>query len=115
MAMSKPWVSLAKKKGGDGSAGELFSRATVVSDPLAAPKGSAVRATAGGGGGKRRVHVRYPQGSSYRVRRRMLAPILPPLSDPSEGGGMVVVASHVTNAIWMQRVVLEIMGQLETV
>ena len=85
------WVSLAKKKGGDGSAGELFSRATVVSDPLAAPEGSAVRATAGDGGGKRRVHVRYPQGSSYRVRRRMLAPILPVASDPSEGGGMVVV------------------------
>lgn len=71
------WVSQSKKKGGAESAGDLFSRATIVKDPFAASPGSAVYAGAAGGSGKRRVTVRYPQGSTYSARRRMLAPVLP--------------------------------------
>ena len=71
------WVSQSKKKGGADSAGDLFSRAAIVKDPFAAAPGSAAYAGAAGGSGKRRVTVRYPQGSTYSARRRMLAPILP--------------------------------------
>lgn len=71
------WVSQSKKKGGADSAGDLFSRAVIVRDPFAATPGSAAYAGAAGGSGKRRVTVRYPQGSTYSARRRMLAPILP--------------------------------------
>lgn len=71
------WVSQSKKKGGADSAGDLFSRAVIVRDPFAAAPDSAAYAGAAGGSGKRRVTVRYPQGSTYSARRRMLAPILP--------------------------------------
>ena len=58
------WVSQSKKKGGADSAGDLFSRAAIVRDPFAATPGSAAYAGAAGGSGKRRVTVRYPQGST---------------------------------------------------
>ena len=85
------WVSQSKKKGGANSAGELVGRAAVVSDPFAAAEGSAKRAGSAGGSGKRRVTVRYPQGSTYSARRRMLAPILPRTAEQGPGYAQDVV------------------------
>jgi hypothetical protein len=63
------WVSQKKSQSAD-SCGELFSRATVVADPLLGGSESSAA--------QRRVTIRYPKGSTYRVRRRLLAPVLPP-------------------------------------